>query len=221
MIPLGILAAAQRRGPIGPRQTLLSTEHVGSDVVVALGGTAAEGRSSTGGSGVAISASGKSAGKYYAEVLCTAQYTSSQALAAGIHRGTTGLNSYLGGTANGWGTWNDGTGAFQRSTYHNGVRANIITPGVTALGQRARIAVDIDNGKVWLSYFGSTEWIGGGSPATGDSPTFQFAPDGADYYLALNPRGGNPTGSNVTRLVLVSPGAWASAPPIDFGIWTE
>lgn len=219
MIPLGIVAAAARRASPGTQQTLLSAVNIGTNVAVTMGGTAAEGRATGGTSGVAISVAGKTAGKFYAEVHCTEQYTGSQALAAGLHRGTAGLNTYLGGDANGWATWNDGGGALERSTYHNAVRGNIVAAGATALGQRCRIAVDLDNGRVWLAYFGATGWVGGGDPAAGTSPTFTFTPGGASYHLALNPRGGQASGVSVTRLVLVSPDAWENAPPAGFGVW--
>lgn len=201
------------------QQTLLSDTLHSSTIVLEGGRTGAYAFDSLA-AGMALSESGKTSGRYYAEVKCTATHSSQKGMIAGIHRGTSNLNNYVGGDSDGWSSGVQGSGASQRVTYHNATVSNLTTPSTNPLNQTARIAVHIGVG-VWLSYFGSSGWVGGGDPATDTSPTYSLPVDSATYYLALNPRGGETGGgSNATHLLLVDPGDWLHTPPAGFGVWT-
>lgn len=221
MIPLGILASAAHRGGIALPQTLLSTVNHASSIVLSNGNRSAEATLTSGTSGIALSASGKSSGRYYAEVECDQWYSASGALAFGIQRGVSGLTSYLGQATGAFASWADGGATLQRSTYNSAVRSNIINTATGPLGQRMRLAVDVTLGKVWMTHFGVEAFLGGGNPAAGENPVYLFDPLGDTFYLALNPRGGSPTvPTSRSRLTLVLPAAWAYPPPAGFGVWT-
>lgn len=205
-------------GVVLPTQTTLSAVNIDSTLSLVTSNIVEAINSNA---GIVLSDSGKTAGKFYAEVSCPQLATGSQALSCGLRRGTGSLNTYLGQSADGWGTWAEGTGGTTRSTYTNATQTNATVTGANALAQRARIAVDIDNGRLYLSYFGNTAWVGGGDPAAGTSPTYSFTPGGSTYYLAFNPRTGTVTpSSNRTRLQLILPNNWNSSAPTGFDVWT-
>lgn len=215
-------AAAWRHEGGGLVQTVLSSVNKAADIALSNGNRDAESFTGVMG-GVVLSVSGKESGKYYAEVTLVQVGLSSQlAVAFGLNRGTSSLSDYAGANANSWGSWEDGVGGFQRSTYHNGLRANIATgQPAPAPGMRGRLAVDLDAGALWLSHFDSATWVGGGDPATGTNPTYSWTPDLATYYLALCPRFGHASQpSNRNRLRLELPSDWAFSPPVGFGVWT-
>lgn len=200
-------------------QTTWDPVNKASDIVLESGNTVATSPSGTAGTGgTVVSASGKTAGKFYAEVLCTQLYSSWLSTGAGLHIGTASLSAYVGGDSNGWGTWGAGSGGDSRMTFHSASSANTTTVAANAGGEACRIAVDIDAGKLWLSYFGGTAWIGGGDPAAGTSPTFTFTA-GSSCYLAATPRSSS-GGASCTKLALVAPSSWANAAPAGFGVWT-
>lgn len=216
MIPIGVLAAAGRGGVPIVDQTVLSAINIAGSLALLNPRTV---EATTVNAGLVLSDTGKDEGRFYVEVRCTALHNSNQALAAGIKRGTSSLNNFLGQSSDEWGTWAEGTGGFTRSTYHAGTQGNASATAANALGQTARIAIDIDAGRLWLSMFGNPDWIGGGDPEDGSSPTFTFAPDGQFYYIALNPRMGGGSPTNRTRLQLTLPGSWLHQAPAGFGVW--
>lgn len=199
-------------------QTEWSTTNKAADVVVTGDGYDVYSTSGSETGGVAISATGKNSGKFYAE-LSNVQVGSTRALAAGVYRETTGLATPLGYSGSGgWGAWITLSGGNTRRTYHNGVFANNQSLSF-ALNQRCRIAVDIDAGKIWVAHFGSSTWLGGGDPEAGTSPTYSFTPDGASYYLAACPCSGNVSGTG-NKIRLIDPVSWAFAAPVGFDVWT-
>lgn len=196
-------------------QTVLSPVNKASDIILSNGGIDAESNMTMG--GIVLSSSGKSSGKFYVECQYV-QKGPANAFSFGLHSGTSSLSTYLGGDSSGWGSWVVNSA---RSTYHNAVESNLSTQTTPALNIKARMAVDLDLGMVWLAAFGSTSWLGGGDPALGTSPTYTFSPSGL-YYFALSPYHGSPTTpSNRNKLRLVPPSNWlAGSPPSGFGIWT-
>lgn len=197
----------------GLSQTVLSSVNKASDIILSNGNRDAESNTTAG--GIVLSVSGKGAGKFYVECQLT-KLSTSMASAFGLHQGISSLATFLGGDASGWATWVVNAA---RSTYHNNVQANSATTINPVVNIRARMAVDLDAGKVWLSQFGNTSWIGGGDPALGTSPTYTFTPSGT-YYVALCPYHGVVTPSgNRNQLRLVLPGDWATAAPTGFEVW--
>lgn len=216
MIPMmtGLMAQAAP----GP-QTLLSATNIAANNVLGGGNSWVEANASLAGAG-ALSDAGKTTGKYYFEVEAL-NIGATLGFSAGLHRGTSGLTTYLGSDTDGWGAWADGgVGIPDRSTYHNAVRANISTIGAPSVGGIIRVAVDIDAGKLWLARPEISGWSGGGDPAAGTSPTYSWSPDGATYYMCLNPRNGSGSVSSRNRLGLVLPADWVYSAPSGFGIWT-
>lgn len=197
-------------------QTAWSTVNIAADVVVTGGGYDVHSTSSSASGGTVVSATGKTTGKFYAE-LSNVQSGSVHALAVGLYRGVSGLGTYLGGNASGWGAWIEGTAGNTRSTYHNGAGANTQSISL-APNQRCRVAIDIDAGKIWIAHFGASAWLGGGDPAAGTSPTYSFSPDDATYYLAACPRSGNVSGTG-NKIRLIDPVSWAFAAPEGFQVW--
>lgn len=217
MIP-GIVAGQMRADAPPPSvQTQWSATNKAADVVITGSGYDVHSTASTASGGTVVSDTGKTTGKYYAE-LSNVQSGSIQALAVGLYRGFSGLGTYLGGNTSGWGAWIEGSSGNTRSTYHNGVSANTQTISL-ALNQRCRVAIDIDAGKIWVAHFGSSTWLGGGDPTLGTSPTYSFTPDGAMYYIAACPRAGNVSGTG-NKIRLVGPTAWVYSAPTGFGVWT-
>lgn len=195
-------------------QTVLSTTNKASDVILSNGDRDAETSVTAG--GIVLSDSGKTTGKFYAECQLM-QLAASRAFAFGLYEGTSSLTTYLGGNTSGWGTWV--VDAIRR-TRHNTVEGYPATTVVPVVNIRARMAVDLSAGNLWLSQFGSTAWMGGGDPAAGTSPSYSFT-TGGTFYIALCPYHGvvTPTTSR-NRLRLVLPADWASAAPSGFGVWT-
>lgn len=217
MIPMMAGLMAQYVAPAGP-QTLLSTTNIAANNILGGGDSWVEATAALAGIG-ALSDAGKTTGKYYAEIKAL-NLGSLPGFSAGLHRGTAGLTSYLGSDTDGWGAWADGAGVSDRSTFHNATRANVTTIGGPSVGAIIRIAVDIDAGQLWLARPEIPGWTGGGDPASGTSPTYSWTPDGATYYLCLNPRNGSATVSNRNRLGLVLPSDWNYSAPSGFGIWS-
>jgi hypothetical protein len=167
----------------------------------------------TSGVGMVLSASAKTSGKYYVEIKQDKNGAGSNTASnCGLHAGTSGLTLQVGDDANGWGTLIYGAGGGTRGSYHSGTITNS-SALAWADHQTARMAVDLDAGKIWLSKFGSSSWLGGGDPASGTSPTFIFTPSG-DYYFA-----GCPV-SQYQSLTIVAPGSWVYSAPSGFGVWT-
>ncbi len=215
MIP-GIVAQRRDTAP-AVVQSQWSATNKASDVVITGSGYDVHSTAATESGGIVVSASGKSTGKFYAE-LSNVQSGTLTSLGVGLHRGVSSLGTYIGGNATGWGAWIEGTGGNTRRTYTNNASANSQTISF-ALNQRCRVAIDIDAGKIWIAHFGSSTWLGSGDPAAGTSPTYSFTPDGAAYYLAACPRSGNVSGTG-NKIRLISPGLWANAAPSGFGVWT-
>lgn len=214
MSVVGLLASMGTASAPPATQTVLSSVNKASDITLSNGDRDADSNTTAG--GFVLSDAGKTSGKYYVECQWV-QAASSLGFAFGLHRGTSNLSTYLGADTDGWATW---TSSPNRRTFYNGVQSNDSNVGVPSLNIRARMAVDLDNGYLWLSYFGNTAWLGGGDPAAGTSPTYTFTP-GATFYIALCPYHGvsSPTTSR-NKLRLVLPANWASAAPSGFGVWT-
>ncbi len=210
-----------RTGGVLPTQTLLSTTNKSSDIILSNGDTQAESNSTSGG-GIVLSVSGKTSGKFYFEAQVTQIYTTNNSMGVGLHRNSSGLTTFLGGDANGWAVWDRG-GIAGSETYTNNVSTNAAGTGEFDVGARARVAVDLDNGRVYLavSNRSSGGWIGGGDPAAGTSPTYSFTPGGDTFYIAICPRRGDTSNaSNRNRLQLVLPTSWSFSAPSGFGVWT-
>lgn len=194
-------------------QTLWSTTNKSVDITLSNGDADCVMTGAGVAGGTVLSDSGHSSGKFYAELRCVGYTSAVGATGCGLHSGTGALTNYIGQDVNGWASFATGSGAPNRNTYHNAVLANSIVNGVNPTGTNVRLAVDLDAGKLWLSYYGSSTWIGGGDPAAGTSPTFTFSPSGT-YYLAYTPRVTGAKG----RLVAVAD--WGNSAPTGFGVWS-
>jgi hypothetical protein len=103
----------------------------------------------------------QSTGKWYWEVVCTSAVVTNTRF--GVVN-PNGVNTDLGGNANGWAYLGDGR------VYHNGASASY---GVSyATNDILMIALDIDAGKIWYGKNGT--WMASGVPATGTSPSQSF-----------------------------------------------
>lgn len=199
-------------------QTVWDASNKASDILLSNGNRDAESTEDSAEGGTVISESGHTTGKFYAEV-SHIQMGPIHAVGAGLKRGSSGVSEYLGSDGDGWAAWVVGGGGNLGATIHNGTTTNTSVVWFD-LPSTMRLAVNIDEGKLWLSRFGESDWIGGGDPATGTSPTFTFTPGGT-FYLAASPRSGsssNPTTRGKLRLVL--PEDWSHVAPSGFGMWT-
>ncbi|MGN6229187.1 MAG: putative Ig domain-containing protein [Dyella sp.] len=192
-------------------QAVWSSLNKASTIVLSNGGVTASGSNSIEQDGIVLSSSSKSGGKFYVEIVQN-QATSNTASGFGLHAGTSNIGVQLGDDSVGWSSIIYGAGGNNRAAYHAGALQSVASISWHT-GQTVRMAVDIDAGKLWLSYFGSSTWIGGGDPADGTSPTFSFTP-GVDFYFAGGPR------TNSALLDITNPSAWVYPAPADFGIWT-
>lgn len=179
------------------------------------GRTVTQGGSGLTTGGLSLSTSAKSEGKYYVEFEVAATVgTVGHSLAAGLHNGVDSLATYLGETAGAYGSWAEAINGSSRSTYNNNVQTTTVVSRPTpSIGDRIRMAVDFDAGKLWLSYWGDTSWVGGGDPVAGTSPTYTFTAN-TPMHFAANPRNTN----NAIRIVL--PSAWAN-PVSGFEVWDD
>jgi len=210
-----------RSAGVLPTQTLLSSTNKSSDIILSNGDRQAESNSTSGG-GIVLSLSGKTSGKFYIETVVTQIYTTNNSMGVGLHRGTSGLSTFLGGDANGWGIWDHGADAGSE-TYTNNVQSNFNSAGDFSVTVIERVAVNLDLGHFYagVSSRSSGAWIGGGDPAAGTSPTYTFTPGGDTFYIALCPRRGDTSNaSNRNRLQLVLPTSWNFSAPAGFGVWT-
>ena len=192
-------------------QSAYSTANKAADIVLSDSNTTATSNKADETGGMVLSASGKSSGKYYVEAM-QIKVGGFDASNFGLHSGISGLSVQVGDDAQGWGSLKYGAGGGTGAKYHSATIASS-TSIATGSGQTVRLAVDITAGKLWLSYYGTAGWIGGGDPSLGTSPTFTFTPSG-DYYFAACPR------SSSQQLKIVSPGSWLYPAPAGFGVWT-
>lgn len=171
--------------------------------------------------GLCIGSTSKTTGKFYVEMLCvnagatSGPYSGQYTPAFGLHLSPYTLSNYLGQSANGFGSWAQGSIGTNRNTYNNATAsyAGLPSPPHTATGQVGRMAVDVGAGKLWLSYWGQSAWLGGGDPASGTTPTYTFT-GGSTTYFASCPR------CDTAKIQIVSPLAFNFPAPSGFGVWT-
>jgi lysophospholipase L1-like esterase len=215
-----VAAIAAAQPVVGPSAyTTLSASLKASDIILSDGDMQAESNSPTGGGSV-LSVHSKNAGKFYFEVQPTQLYATNPGFLTGISIGSGTTGSYTGATTASFSIASTSTGS---ATWTNATQINTDAAGASNLSHYHRIAVDIDNGRLWLaaSNRSSGAWIGGGDPAAGTSPTYTFTP-GSTVYISLCPRRGDASNaSDRNRLQLkVDPSEWAAAAPSGFAGWT-
>ena len=147
----------------------------------------------------------RNAGKLYFEIVNTTSV--STGMMAGIGTSAAALTSYPGAGTTSWGFHANASGS---ETYHNGSSSNSGGSQVGS-GSYARIAVDLDAGKLWLGTSGS--WEGGGDPASGTSPTYSFTP-GIDLFPMLGMYK-----TNQACTLRAAAGAMGGSIPSGFSAW--
>ena len=108
-----------------------------------------------------------SSGKYYYEASMSS-IGGGNYIALGLMLTGTAFNQYAGSNTNSWSVLTNSTNL---ATYFNAAATNATT--ISASTSTAfQVAVDIDAGKLWLGY--NNNWLGGGNPSTGATPTYTF-----------------------------------------------
>jgi len=112
------------------------------------------------------------AGKFYFEG-AAAVGASAQITAIGLRPLGTNIaaGEYCGSIA---GSFGGAATSGGMTAYSGGTAGGNIT-GAYSVSTPAKVAVDFDAGKVWIGI--GTQWIGGGDPAAGTTPTYSFAPN--------------------------------------------
>jgi hypothetical protein len=119
------------------------------------------------------SVTGRTGGKFYAEVLVV-NGTSANVL-IGVGTSSASLLTYIGGDASGWGYYNSSPAR----RWHNNVGAdwgNTYTSG-DVIG----IAIDTNAGHIWWSKNGT--WQAGGDPAAGTGAAYTNLPSASDLFI--------------------------------------
>lgn len=148
------------------------------------------------------STSGKSSGKWYAEILIGGSVLS--ALGVGFSIAGYNASAYLGSDANGWAIYVGGA-IFHSATAH------IPAGGVLyAVGDIVNLAADIDTGKLWWGQ--NNTWVLSGNPSTGANPVYT---EGAGLTLYLGASSSTGTATSVT----IQP-TQTYTPPTGFSQWT-
>jgi hypothetical protein len=169
--------------------------------------------SGTVGGGIGLSDTSKTSGKYYVELLCVSGGSgAAKTTAFGLQLSPFSLSQYLGQSSVGYGSWSQGATGQTRNTYNGGVPTNASGTLVEPSGEIGRIAVDVGAGKLWLTWWGNTTWLGGGDPALGTSPTYTFT-GGSTTYFACCPR------VDGAKIQIVIPSLWHNLAPSGFGAW--
>lgn len=137
---------------------------------------------------------GKSTGKWYFEVTCTASLTFGT---VGIAEAGASLSSFVGGQTSSFG--------IATSLIYTNFTSTGSDVGISA-GDVVGVAVDLDAGKVWFA--GNNVWVNGGNPAAGTSENYSGL--SGTYYPADSPS----TTSHTINAALVY------APPAGFSVWT-
>ena len=208
-----IAAMRLRRTAMPAVQTVFDPTLSAAGIALSSGNrTATETASESG--GMSLSASSKSAGKFYAEYEIAAVGTGNNATSAGIASAGEPPANYAGQTANSYGSWCIFAAGATRLVFNNATQYYVAGGNPSpAVGMRMRLCVDLDSGSLWLSHWGSTAWLGGGDPAAGTTPSFTFSP-GTPMRLAACPRSVN------AAIRLVLPSDWSSSAPSGFGLWS-
>jgi len=111
---------------------------------------------------------------------------------------TQSANTFIGSGASG-GSWISEQATLRSLTSQSGfTNTNYGSPTALASGGYLQVAIDLTNGKLWISTAAGTAWIGGGNPDSGTLPTFTFT-GGTAFYIATSLDGNVPT--NVSSLL--------------------
>lgn len=111
-------------------------------------------------SGIVRAIAGKSAGKWYFEMVLTTATAGADTIGVGLSRSSHAISAALGySISDGWALWGHGGSGFR-----NGA---LVLSHSAAQGDVIGFAVDLDNGRIWVSK--NNTWIQG-DPAAGTSP---------------------------------------------------
>jgi hypothetical protein len=148
-----------------------------------------------------LATGGKASGKWYAEIT----KDSGSTVLIGVGNASAGRASFPGQDANGWAVYssngnkyNSGSGSAYGTSYTNG---DVIM-----------VALDMDNGKVWMGKAG-TGWFNSGNPAAGTNAAFTGL-TGTLYILGGGDGGARQMTGNWGQA------AFTATPPSGFSAWT-
>lgn len=153
----------------GPGALYWDPAKKGANITLSSGDTVATGSL---GFNTVLSVTGHNSGKWYAEIKLVPGSSYWEQI-IGVATAGVNVGNYLGSDANGWGYQpKDHT----LTRYQHGGASVSVSPPISAEpdGGYARIVYDADAGNVWFG--NSTEWLGGGNPSAGTTPTFTVTP---------------------------------------------
>lgn len=165
MIPLGILAAAHPRTGGGATYSGWNVSSLPADVTASNSNRTLTRAGGTNSTRVVRHGVSRSSGKYALRFLVT-KSTSANAPAVGFAV-SSGLGSFLGGNAAGWGLWPDNSGSNERA-WHNNASTNMGNLGAPPI--ELMMELDLDNGRAFLGAAGA--WPLSQNPATGANPIY-------------------------------------------------
>jgi len=121
----------------------------------------------------------RNTGKFKFEAKLIGNTPTSSLLFLGVCTVSNPMNTFLGNNSTGWGIQNlYDTGVGYRY-YHNGSFTNVSAGNpadfLWLFGQSVMVACDLDAGNHWVKKSDATDFMGGGDPDLGTSPTFTLA----------------------------------------------
>lgn len=127
----------------------------------------------------------------------------------GVAKSTASLTAtYIGATADGWACFSAAAGG---GIYNNGAASAVVYAGHT-VGQTVMVALDLDNGKLWIGVNGT--WPSGGDPAAGTTPAFSGI--SGTLYPALTTKNLTTLSTSTTNF---GPTGFAYTQPSGFANW--
>lgn len=149
-------------------------------------------------------------GKWYAEI---ERISGVEPPICGLGTSAVGIEyNFVGSTAAGWSMQHYYPGYGSRAIYNNAIVGSPVS-GVTD-GSYQRLAYDADSGNLWTG--DADEWVGGGDPAAGTSPTFTLASSTVLFVMASLFRAGSVSTSVRLRSAA---GDMAGTIPSGFSAW--
>lgn len=157
--------------------TMNPADKIGANFILSGGNLTCTRQTGSGASyGACRATIGKTAGKWYFEVLNNADGVTNGDIIAGIMSAADTLSGFPGNTGTNAGSFGWDQTSPNAHRFKNGDLGAVAGYGRAAPGQYMYLAIDLNTGNIWLANSSGSGWAGGGDPSTATSPTLTVTP---------------------------------------------